>query len=82
MSLDEVEERLSCDNHDTQATQTMTDEAIIEYAKASAQDNEEEVPAPKPTQKPRISNSRANYRLSEFLSGWLIGGHCCKRPTK
>ena len=42
VSLCEVEEWMSCDSHDTQATQMMTDEAIIEYAKASAQKEEEE----------------------------------------
>ena len=39
----------------------MTDEAIIEHAKASAQEEEEEEdPAPKPAKKPRISDSRAH----------------------
>ena len=41
---------------------------IIEYAKASSQE-EEEVPALKPAKKPRISDSRAHQALAGYFEG-------------
>ena len=67
MPLDDITEWLDCDRG-TDASEVMTDDAIVEYVKESPQNDAEE-PEEAPEQ-PKISDSRAYDCISTFLE-WL-----------